>query len=152
MSLPLLWFDRLLRRYGALLPAPILALRAASVLLTPGAQERVANGSAGAGSAGEPAAWLWQRREFGEALVVYAGVTVVRWWVYGLHQAGAPYAVARTMIVGGVAQQMRLVLCLGVAQAVSSHSSWVFLKNFLKLLQSAYLASALHVLMLVIVM
>ena len=96
VSLPLLWFDRLLRRYGALLPAPILALRAASVLLTPGAQERVANGSAAVGSAGEPAAWLWRRREFGEALVVYAGVTVVRWWVYGLHQAGKLHAAART--------------------------------------------------------
>ena len=36
-ALPLLWFDRLLRHYGALLPLPILALRAASVLLSPGA-------------------------------------------------------------------------------------------------------------------
>lgn len=93
VSLPLLWFDRLLRYYGALLPVPILALRAASVLLTPAAQERVANGSAAAGPAGEPAAWLWRRREFGEAVMVYMGVTVVRWWVYGLHQAGTPYAV-----------------------------------------------------------
>ena len=122
VSLPLLWFDRLLRRYGALLPAPILALRAASVLLTPGAQERVANGSAAAGSAGEPAAWLWRRREFGEALVVYAGVTVVRWWVYGLHQAGKWHAAARTMCMTGgwLVLEMWLVLCLTVGNAVSS--------------------------------
>ena len=98
VSLPLLWFDRLLRHYGALLPLPILALRAAAVLLTPGARAHGAharahggaNPSAGAGAAaGDPASWLWQRREFGEALVVYAGITVVRWSVYGLHQAGA---------------------------------------------------------------
>ena len=94
VSLPLLWFDQLLRRYGALLPAPILALRAAAVLLTPGARARVSHGGASTDTAGEPAAWLWHRREFGEALVVYAGITVVRWWVYGLHQAGKPHAAA----------------------------------------------------------
>ena len=132
MSLPLLWFDRLLRYYGALLPAPILALRAASVLLTPGAQERVANGSASTTSAGEPAAWLWRRREFGEALVVYGGVTVVRWWVYGLHQAGTPYAVACTMTVAGTAQKVWLVLCLGVSQAVSSRQPELSFNNAAK--------------------
>ncbi len=100
-ALPLLWFDRLLRHYGALLPLPILALRAASVLLSPGARVRAIAGppagrardaTSGAGgataAAGDPAAWLWRQREFGEAVVVYAGVTATRWVVYGLHQAG----------------------------------------------------------------
>lgn len=77
--LPLLWFDRLLRRYGPLLPLPIFAIRLAvdiAAVLSSGHNLQSPQGSR-------------LRHHLAEAAVVYVGVTAVRLFVYGLHCAGA---------------------------------------------------------------
>ena len=83
--LPLLWFDRFLRRHGPLLPLPIFAIRLAtdvSALL-----------SSGQGLDSPQGGHL--RHHLAEAGVVYVGITLVRIFVYGLHCAGGPCSAHR---------------------------------------------------------
>lgn len=78
--LPLLWFDRLLRRHGPLLPLPVFAIRIATdvaALVSSGQRLDSPQGSR-------------LRHHLAEAGVVYVGITLVRMFVYGLHCAGAP--------------------------------------------------------------
>ena len=78
--LPLLWFDRLLRRLGPLLPLPVIALRLASDLLVlRGEQHQLAGLQSGR-----------LRGHYTETAVVYLGVSAVRLVVYFLHCAGVP--------------------------------------------------------------
>ena len=78
--LPLLWFDRALRRLGPLLPLPVVALRLASdVLVLRGEQHQLAGLQSGR-----------LRGHYAETAVVYVGVSAVRLAVYFLHCAGVP--------------------------------------------------------------
>lgn len=83
--LPLLWFDRLLRRHGPLLPLPVFAIRLAvdiASVLSHGHNLQSPQGNR-------------LRHHLAEAAVVYAGVTAVRLFVYGLHCAGAYFSQLR---------------------------------------------------------
>ena len=73
-SLPLLWFDAILRRVGPFLPAPLLAARAA-------AHGRL-GGARGGGAPARP------RSHFIQAAAVYAAAAAVRLGVYLPHRAG----------------------------------------------------------------
>ena len=76
--LPLLWFDRALRRLGPLLPLPVVALRLASdVLVLRGEQHQLAGLQSGR-----------LQGHYTETAVVYVGVSAVRLAVYFLHCAG----------------------------------------------------------------
>ena len=77
--LPLLWFDRLLRRLGPVLPLPVVALRLASDLLVLRREQHQLAGLQGGRL----------RAHFTETAVVYVGVSAVRLAVYFLHCAGA---------------------------------------------------------------
>lgn len=82
--LPLLWFDRLLRRWGPLLPAPVLAVRLAADVAA-----LLASGQEGLGSP----AGSRLRHHLAETAVVYSGIIILRAVVYGLHYAGVSAAV-----------------------------------------------------------
>ena len=76
--LPLLWFDRLLRKFGPLLPLPVVALRLASdLVLLRGEEQRLTGLQSGR-----------LQGHYTEAAVVYLGVSVMRLLVYFLHCAG----------------------------------------------------------------
>ena len=76
--LPLLWFDRLLRRFGPFLPLPVVALRLASdLVMLRGEQHRLAGLQSGR-----------LQGHYTETAVVYLGVSVMRVLVYFLHCAG----------------------------------------------------------------
>ncbi len=77
--LPLLWFDRLLRHHGPLLPLPVFVIRIAvdiAAIMSNGHDLRSPQGAR-------------LRHHLAEAAVVYVGITAVRLFVYGLHCAGA---------------------------------------------------------------
>lgn len=76
--LPLLWFDRLLRRFGPLLPLPVVALRAASDLVMLHSEQHQLSGLQSGRLQGH----------YTETAVIYVGLTVVRLLVYFLHCAG----------------------------------------------------------------
>jgi hypothetical protein len=67
-ELPLLWFDRVLRAYGPLLPLPVVALRAAATAASP------------------PPRGVLTAPTVAQMLAVYGAITLVRLAVYGLHQ------------------------------------------------------------------
>ena len=76
--LPLLWFDRLLRKFGPLLPLPVVALRLASdLVLLRGEEQRLTGLQSGR-----------LQGHYTETAVVYLGVSVMRVLVYFLHCAG----------------------------------------------------------------
>ena len=78
--LPLLWFDRLLRRLGPLLPLPVVALRLVSdILVLRGEHHQLAGLQSGR-----------LQGHYTETAVVYVGVSAVRLVVYFLHCAGVP--------------------------------------------------------------
>ncbi len=68
--LPLMWFDFMLRHIGALLPLPVLFVRAASNLM--GGVTRTVRGY----------------HHFVEVTAVYAGLSLVRVLVYITHRNG----------------------------------------------------------------
>ena len=76
--LPLLWFDRLLRRFGPLLPLPLVALRAASDLVMLYSEQHQLSGLQSGRLQGH----------YTETAVIYIGLTMVRLLVYFLHCAG----------------------------------------------------------------
>ena len=78
--LPLLWFDRLLRRLGPLLPLPVVALRLASDLFVLRREQHQLTGLQSGRLQGH----------YTETAVVYLGVSAVRLVVYFLHCAGMP--------------------------------------------------------------
>ncbi len=108
--LPLLWFDRLLRRWGPLLPAPVLAVRLAADVAA-----LLASGQALSSPAGSRL-----RHHLAETTVVYFGIIVLRAVVYGLHYAGVPAAVPAGL--SHLAQYLRMLggphasqtFCLGL--------------------------------------
>lgn len=77
-QLPLLWFDRLLRRFGPYLPMPVVALRLASDLVMQRAQQHQPSGLQSGRLQGH----------YTEVAVIYVGVSVMRLFVYFLHCAG----------------------------------------------------------------
>ncbi len=76
--LPLLWFDRMLRRFGPLLPLPVVALRAASDLVMLHSEQHQLSGLQSGRLQGH----------FAETAVIYVGLSMVRLLVYFLHCAG----------------------------------------------------------------
>lgn len=80
-QLPLLWFDRVLRRYGPLLPLPVFVVRVIADL----AFASSSRGAVGDAARSEQA---HLQRHFIEAGLVYLGVTFTRILIYGLHVAG----------------------------------------------------------------
>ncbi|CAL8465031.1 g4566 [Coccomyxa elongata] len=94
--LPLLWFDRLLRRHGPLLPLPVFAIRLAvdiAAVLSNGHNLQSPQGNR-------------LRHHLAEAAVVYVGVTAVRLFVYGLHCAGVYRLLSRAGAVSAVPIQL----------------------------------------------
>ena len=76
--LPLLWFDRLLRRFGPLLPLPVVALRAASDVVMLHSEQHQLSGLQSGRLQGH----------YTETAVIYIGLSMVRLLVYFLHCAG----------------------------------------------------------------
>lgn len=86
-NLPMVWFDRMLRRYGALLPFLGFAIRWwGSALATPGGSVTPAS-------------------QFAEAGVIYISLTVARIFVYILHVTGLLHLLVRERAGVGAAEK-----------------------------------------------